>query len=82
MNDLNRLLSQAVLPNKLGVKRQLIVNAAKISSDFLNGIKTSPLLLKDSLVDIVENNVRPIKRDSIIQTPNASRQLDIQDGYH
>ena len=80
MNDLNRLLSQAVLPNKLGVKRQLIVNAAKISSDFLNGIKTSPLLLKDSLVDIVENNVRPIKRDFIIQTPNASRQLDIQDG--
>ena len=48
MSDLNTLLSQAVLPNKLGMKRQLIVEVAKISSKYAHMYIVHMLLLSHS----------------------------------
>ena len=66
LSDLNSLLSQAVLPSKLGIKRQLIVDAARISSDYLKGVSTSPFLIKDTLKEVAEKNARPLLNDTAV----------------
>ena len=66
LSDLNSLLSQAVLPSKLGMKRQLIVDAARISSDYLKGVSTSPFLIKDTLKEVAEKNARPLLNDAAV----------------
>ena len=64
MVDLNRLLSQAVLPTKHGdvKEKQLIIEASKVSGDFLKGVPVSPLLLSVTLDDIVYKNAKPAKQ--------------------
>ena len=76
ISDLNSLLSQAVLPSKLGMKRQLIVDAARISSDYLKGVSTSPFLIKDTLKDVAEKNAMPLLNDDPVWGFNTNNELD------
>ena len=79
MVDLNRLLKQAVLPTKHGdvKEKQLIIEASKISGDFLKGIPVSPLLLSVTLDDIVYKNAKPAK-----QAHQKKWEEDIQRANH
>ena len=76
ITDLNSLLSQAVLPSKLGMKRQLIVEAARVSSDYLKGVSTSPFLIKDTLEHVAEKNAMPVLNDAAVWGLQMNKELD------
>ena len=54
------------------MKRQLIVDAARISSDYLKGVSTSPFLIKDTLKDVAEKNAMPLLNDAAVAGFNTN----------
>ena len=67
--DTTKMLSQAVLPSKQGggTKKVLIIDAAKVSGNFLHGIPVSPFLVTHTLEQIVNGGASPAPQSNARQ---------------